>query len=259
MTASQASTSASGQQWEAESYARNARFVADLAAPVVELLKPRPGERILDLGCGDGALSLTIIASGAELTGIEPSPSLVAAARARGIHAVRGDGRALPFSHSFDAVFTNAVLHWILQADEVIRSVAGVLRPGGRFVGEFGGHGNVAAIVVALRAAARRHGLDESEVSPFFFPTPAEYAERLTRGGFEVDSIELIPRPTPLPTSIEGWLDTFRAPYFLALPDESRTLIRREIIDLLAPTLCDSQGNWTADYVRLRFSAHLRE
>lgn len=259
MTLSQASAPATSQQWQAESYARNARFVADMAAPVVELLKPRPGERILDVGCGDGALSLTIVAGGAELIGIEPSPSLVAAARAKGIHAVRGDARALPFSHCFDAVFTNAVLHWILQVDEVIRSVAGVLRPGGRFVGEFGGHGNVAAIVVAMRAVARKYGLDESEVSPWFFPTPSEYAERLTRGGFEIDSIELIPRPTPLPTSIEGWLDTFRAPYFLALPDESRSLIRQEIIDLLAPTLCDPQGNWTADYVRLRFSAHLKE
>lgn len=245
------------QQWNADFYARNARFVADLARPVVDLLNPRPGEEILDLGCGDGALSLTIAARGALITGIDPSPSLVAAARAAGLSAVRGDALVLPFTNCFDAVFTNAVLHWISKPDAVIASVAKALRPGGRFVGEFGGHGNVAAIVVALRATARRHGLDESQVSPWFYPTPAEYAERLKRGGFHVDYIELIPRPTPLPTGIEGWLDTFRAPFFETLPADKRAAIRREVIDLLAPSLCDSKGNWTADYVRLRFAAHL--
>lgn len=257
MTASTAPASAASQQWQAESYARNARFVADLARPVVDLLNPGPGEEILDLGCGDGALSLTIAARGARVTGIDPSPSLVAAAHAAGLVTVRGDATVLPFTNCFDAVFTNAVLHWISKPDAVIDSVAKALRPGGRFVGEFGGHGNVAAIVVALRATARRHGLDESQVSPWFYPTPAEYADRLTRGGFHVDTIELIPRPTPLPTGIEGWLDTFRAPFFQSLPSEKRASIRQEIIGLLAPSLCDSQGNWTADYVRLRFAAHL--
>jgi len=257
MTAAATQDAAPGQQWQADSYARNARFVADLAQPVVDLLNPRPGEDILDLGCGDGVLSLTIAARGANVTGIDPSPSLVAAARASGLAAVRGDATLLPFTHCFDAVFSNAVLHWISRPDAVIAGVAQALRPGGRFVGEFGGHGNVAAIVVALRAAARRHGLDESEVSPWFYPTPAEYAGRLTQGGFRVQYIELIPRPTPLPTGIEGWLDTFRAPFFQSLPSEKRAAIRQEIIDLLAPSLRDSQGNWTADYVRLRFAAHL--
>lgn len=257
MTANITTDATPSQQWQAESYARNARFVADLARPVVDLLNPRPGEEILDLGCGDGALSLTIAARGAIVTGIDPSPSLVTAAHTAGLVAVRGDALALPFINCFDAVFSNAVLHWISKPDAVIDSVAKALRPGGRFVGEFGGHGNVAAIVVALRATARRHGLDEAQVSPWFYPTPAEYKDRLTRGGFHVDSVELIPRPTPLPTGIEGWLETFRAPFFQSLPAEKRDAIRREIIDLLAPSLCDSQGNWTADYVRLRFAAHL--
>lgn len=257
MTATATRETAPGQQWQAESYARNARFVADLARPVVDLLDPKPGEDVLDLGCGDGVLSLTIADRGANVTGIDPSPSLVAAARASGLAVVRGDATQLPFTRCFDAVFSNAVLHWISSPDAVIAGVAQALRPGGRFVGEFGGHGNVAAIVVALRATARRHGLDESEISPWFFPTPAEYAGRLTQGGFRVQDIELIPRPTPLPTGIEGWLDTFRAPFFQSLPSEKRVAIRQEIIDLLTPTLCDSQGNWTADYVRLRFAAHL--
>jgi len=257
MTANDTPDAAPSQQWQAESYARNARFVADLAQPVVELLGARPGEEILDLGCGDGVLGLAIAARGATVTGIDPSPSLVAAARANGLAAIRGDATLLPFTHCFDAVFTNAVLHWISKPDAVIACVAQALRPGGRFVGEFGGHGNVAAVVVALRATARRYGLDETQVSPWFYPTPAEYADRLTRGGFRVEYIELIPRPTPLPTGIEGWLETFRAPFFQSLPDESRDSIRQEIIDLLAPSLCDSKGNWTADYVRLRFAAYM--
>jgi SAM-dependent methyltransferase len=245
------------QQWQAESYARNARFVADLAAPVVELLAPKPGEEILDLGCGDGVLSLRIAASGAKVAGIDSSPSLVAAAQAAGLDAVLGDAVAMSYTACFDAVFSNAVLHWITQPDAVIASVARALRPGGRFVGEFGGHGNVAAIIVALRATARKYGLDESQVAPWFYPTPEEYAARLKRGGFLVDQIELIPRPTPLPTGISGWLETFRAPFFRLLPDDRREAIRQEIIDLLAPTLRDQAGNWTADYVRLRFAAHL--
>lgn len=245
------------QQWHAESYARNARFVADLAAPVVALLAPKPGEDILDLGCGDGVLSLRIAESGARVTGIDPSPSLVAAAQAAGLDAVLGDGAALPYARRFDAVFSNAVLHWITDPDAVIASVARALRPGGRFVGEFGGHGNVAAIIVALRATARKYHLDESQVAPWFYPTPEEYAARLKRGGFHVDAIELIPRPTALPTGIAGWLETFRAPFFRLLPDDRREAIRQEIIDLLAPSLRDQVGNWTADYVRLRFAAHM--
>lgn len=245
------------QQWQAESYARNARFVADLAAPVVELLAPRPGEEILDLGCGDGVLSLRIAARGARVTGIDASPSLVSAAQAAGLDAMLGDGAALPYTKCFDAVFSNAVLHWITVPDAVIASVARALRPGGRFVGEFGGHGNVAAIIVALRATARKYGIDESQVAPWFYPTPEEYAARLKRGGFHVDTIELIPRPTALPTGISGWLETFRAPFFRLLPDDRREAVRQEIIDLLAPSLRDQAGNWTADYVRLRFAAHL--
>lgn len=259
MTKSAESGSPVTQQWQAEGYARHARFVANLAHPVVDLLAPKPGEKILDLGCGDGALSLVIAERGATVKGIDSSSALLAAAQAAGLSAILGDAVALPFNKAFDAVFSNAVLHWVLDAEAAIASVARALRPGGRFVGEFGGHGNVAAIIVALRAVARKYGLDESQVSPWFFPTPAEYTALLERGGFQVDYIELIPRPTPLPTGIAGWLETFRGPYFAVLAAESRTAIRQEVIDLLAPVLRDTKGNWTADYVRLRFAAHLVE
>src|SRR5688500_15143750 len=146
------STIKEAQSWSAEGYARNARFVADLGQPVLELLAPQPGERILDLGCGDGALTTKLVAAGATVVGGDASAELVAAAQALGLDARIADGQALAFEAEFDAVFSNAALHWMKQPDAVIAGVRRALKPGGRFVGEFGGHGNVAAIVTALVA-----------------------------------------------------------------------------------------------------------
>ena len=130
-----------GQAWDRLAYAQNARFVADLGAPVLDLLAPRPGERILDLGCGDGALTHRIATAGAHVVGCDASPALLAAAAARGLPVHLADGRALPFSNEFDAVFSNAALHWMRHPEAVVAGVRRALRPGGRFVGEFGGHG----------------------------------------------------------------------------------------------------------------------
>ncbi|HET8727589.1 MAG TPA: class I SAM-dependent methyltransferase, partial [Alphaproteobacteria bacterium] len=186
------------QTWEAERYARNARFVADLGQPAVELLAPRPGERILDLGCGDGALTAKLRDLGAQTVGADSSPDLIAAARALGLDARLVDGENLSFDAEFDAVFSNAALHWMRNADAVIAGVARALKPGGRFVGEFGGHGNVAAITVALLAVLARRGIDGAALSPWYFPTAEAYREKLESHGFAVDEIRLIPRPTPL-------------------------------------------------------------
>ena len=140
------------QTWDAEGYDKNARFVSDLGGAVLNMLAPKPGERILDLGCGDGALTEKIAALGAEVIGIDTSPELLAAAANRGLDVCKMDGRNLDFDTPFDAVFSNAVLHWINEPDQVISSVWNVLKPGGRVVAEFGGHGNVAALVTAMRA-----------------------------------------------------------------------------------------------------------
>ncbi|MBW8726144.1 MAG: methyltransferase domain-containing protein [Inquilinus limosus] len=251
------STIKEAQTWSAEGYARNARFVADLGQPVLELLAPRPGERILDLGCGDGALTVKLVAAGATVVGADASAELVAAARALGLDARIADGQALAFDAEFDAVFSNAALHWMRQPDAVIAGVRRALKPGGRFVGEFGGHGNVAAIVTALVAALNAHGLDGAARVPWFFPTPAEYAAKLEAQGFRVDSIALVPRPTPLPTGMRGWLDTFANPLLDGIDTAARGPILDEVQALLAPSLRDQAGNWTADYVRLRFAATL--
>ncbi len=241
--------------WKAELYARNARFVSDLGAPVVDLLAPRPGERILDLGCGDGALTEKLTAAGADVVGVDASPDMVEAARARGIEARVMRAEELEFENEFDAVFSNATLHWIPRAGPVIAGVARALRPGGRFVGEFGGHGNVAAFSVALRAVLDRRGAGLAGGSPWYNPTVAEYRGKLEAGGFDVNTIELFPRPTVLPTGIEDWIDTFAAFFFDSLPEGERPAARREVVDLLATQLRDEAGNWTVDYVRLRFAA----
>jgi SAM-dependent methyltransferase len=244
-------------EWQATQYAENARFVSDLGAPVLDLLAPRPGERILDLGCGDGALTEKIAAAGAEVLGVDSSRSMVESARGRGIDARLADIRQLSFSSEFDAVFSNAALHWVREADTAIAGVRRALRRGGRFVGEFGGHANIAAVVVALLAALRVRGIDGRRYLPWYFPTAAEYDAELTKQGFVVEQIMLVPRPTFAPTGIEGWLDTFAGPVLQAAGREEAAAVRNEVVTLLRPALCDTAGNWTVDYVRLRFSARL--
>jgi SAM-dependent methyltransferase len=250
-------TETGNQTWEAERYAINARFVADLGMPVVDLLAPQPGERILDLGCGDGALTEKLVAAGCAVIGVDSAPAMVEAARARGLDARVMDGQNLAFKAEFDAVFSNAALHWMRDADGVIAGVRRALRPGGRFVGELGGHGNVATIIVALLAVLARHSVDGRAVIPWFFPTRDSYAAKLCAHGFVIDRIELIPRPTQLPTDMAGWLDTFAESFFARLNADRRAVARSQVLELLEPCLCDEQGRWTADYVRLRFAARL--
>lgn len=242
-------------QWNAQKYDQNARFVSDLGMPVVDLLAPAAGEHILDLGCGDGVLTAKLKTYGCAVVGIDPSDNFVQAAMALGVDACRGDARRLEFQEQFDAVFSNAVLHWIPEAQSVAEGVYRALKPNGRFVGEFGGHGNIAAIMTSLVATLRRHGVHLEEKLGWYYPTVAEYRSVLERAGFSVDSIELIPRPTPLPTGMIGWLQTFRGSYLREKLGERADSALQEIVENLKFALRDSSGNWTADYVRLRFRA----
>jgi SAM-dependent methyltransferase len=243
------------QTWDPDSYARNARFVSDLGAPVVELLAPMPGERILDLGCGDGALTAKLVALGCEVVGVDASAAQIEAARRIGLDARVGDGNLLAFDAEFDAVFSNAAIHWMNRPDDVIAGVSRALRAGGRFVGEFGGHGCVEKIKRALIASLKRRGIDGERLNPWYFPTVEDYSARLLRGGFAIRYIALIPRPTPLPTEINGWLETFAQSFLAPLEARDRAAFIDEVRESLRPDLCDARGNWFADYVRLRFAA----
>jgi trans-aconitate methyltransferase len=245
------------QTWDPLAYGRNGAFVHELAGGVLEWLNPEPGEYILDLGCGDGQLTQRITDSGAHVLGTDASPEMVAAARGRGIEAEQAKAEELPFRDgTFDAAFSNAVLHWVRDQDAMLTQVHRVLKPGGRFVAEMGGHGNIAAIHVALMAILERHGFGDREKGVNYYPTPNSYTERLKQHGFRVEQMALIPRPTKLPESgMEGWLRTFRRGVLEGLPEDTREAVIKEIVQLLAPALRDEGGNWIADYVRLRFVA----
>lgn len=243
------------QQWDPATYARNARFVSDLGAGVFDLLAPQPGERVLDLGCGDGALTEKLVAAGCRVIAIDSSVEQIGAARARGLDARRGRAETLPFNAEFDAVFSNAVLHWIPDAAVVIASVHRALKPGGRFVAEFGGAGCVQTVRLALVDAANRRGLDGAALDPWFFPTDGRYRALLEAQGFIVRTIALFPRPTPLPGDITDWLETFAQPFLRAVPDTDRPAFIQDVRGAVQPTLFDPVRGWSADYVRLRFAA----
>jgi len=245
----------SPQTWDPHTYAKNARFVSDLGSPVLELLAPQPGERILDLGCGDGVLTKKIANLGCVVVGVDSSAAQVEAARKLDLDVHVFDGEDLPYREEFDAVFSNAVLHWIRRADAMLESVYRALRPGGRFVAECGGYGCVNKIRTALVQALDRRGVDGESRVPWYFPTPGDYATRLERAGFRVDSIALIPRPTPLPGDITGFLETFGQSFMAGLTDKAGEDYIEEVREVLRPQLVNEEGVWVADYVRLRFLA----
>jgi len=243
------------QEWNANQYAENVRFVSELGGGVLDLLDPQVGERILDLGCGDGPLTVELAKRGCEVLGVDGSADMVEAAQRLGVDARVMDGQALTFEDDFDAVFSNAALHWMTDYDAVLRGVRRALRPGGRFVAEFGGGNNVATIVSALSVELEVRGHCAGNFNPWYFPEPDAYAALLDEHDFEVRHMELFERPTPLPGDVIGWLETFAQNFMAPIDAQDRGAYLRAVKDRLKPALCDAQERWTADYVRLRFAA----
>ncbi len=253
------------KSWSPERYRRDAGFISRLGEPVLELLAPRAGERILDLGCGDGALMEKIAARGCAVVGVDASPEMVAAARRRGLDARLARAEMLAFSREFDAAFSNAALHWMagrpaagrpLTVAPVLDGVFRALRPGGRFAGELGGEGNVAAVYDALAAALRR--FDPAAPHPasgLYFPSAEAFRAALEDAGFAVERCELFPRPTPLPQGILAWYEVFAAEWLARIPAAARAADYAELEDRLRPRLYQPKHGWWADYVRLRFLA----
>jgi trans-aconitate methyltransferase len=241
--------------WNPENYSKNARFVSNLGEPLLQLLDAQPGELILDLGCGDGALTEKIAGYGCAVIGADSSFPQLKAAKDRGLNVAVMDGHQFSFRRKFDAVFTNAALHWMKRPELVVAGVASSLKPAGRFIGEFGGEGNVAKIHSALHAVLRRHAIDPTPIDPWYYPSPEEYSKLLSKAGFIVTYIELIPRPTKLPGDILDWLEIFAQPFTQALAEPKRLSFLKEVRNELATSLRDGDGNWFADYIRLRFKA----
>ncbi len=221
---------------------------------MLDLLNPKSGERILDLGCGDGALTRDIEKSGASVHGVDSSQSMIEVAKKRGLSSEVMSGDNLLFDNEFDAVFSNAALHWMTNKDSVLCGVANSLKPNGRFVGEFGGQGNVGTLVDAMNRVFKHHAEFGKFNNPWYFPSVEEYQQKLQNHGFHVHYIELIPRPTPLDSGVEEWLKIFSNGITKNLNQEQKSKFLNEVINLVEPHLFN-EGKWVADYVRLRFCA----
>jgi len=248
-------------RWSPADYAQNAGFVPALGAAALALLDPRSGEFVLDIGCGDGTLTQQITASGAKAIGLDASPEMVEAARAKGVDAFVADAQALDLEAQagrfgqFDAAFSNAALHWMLDPAAVARGVFGLLRSGGRFVGEMGGEGNVKILRRGIREELTERGYQVPAEDPQWYASAPDFERVYLEAGFVDVEANLIERPTPLPTGISGWVKTFRTGWMdvAGVAPEDREEVAQAIERRLTPELQREDGSFYADYVRLRF------
>lgn len=241
--------------WNAEQYEGRHSYVWQFGGSLLELLQPRPGERILDLGCGTGQLTGDIAATGAQVVGLDSSPEMLGQAHQNYPHLkfVLADATSFRFDEPFDAVFSNAALHWVKNAGAAVGSIAAALRPGGRFVAEFGGKGNIASIMGALDAV---FGAAAEERCPWWFPGIGEYASLLERHGLEVRQASLFDRPTPIEGEhgMEDWIQMFCSSYLRDISADGAKEKIREVVAYLRPKLY-REGVWMLDYRRLRVAA----
>ena len=244
-----------GPLWTAARYQEFGRFVSEEGRLILDWLDPQRGERILDAGCGDGALTVELMKRGADVVGIERAPNMVEAAREAGVDVREMDLLALDERAAYEAIFSNAVLHWIEEWPALLGCFYQALRPKGRLVVECGGFGNIAAIRTAIRAVAVRQGVETKATGERYLTTD-EASVLLQEAGFEVKRLELVPRPTLLEKGLAGWLRVFREPFLLQFMEgPHRDEVIEEVLGLLQPVLQTPQGVWYADYVRLRFVA----
>jgi trans-aconitate methyltransferase len=237
----------STSKWNAVDYARVGGFVSELGAAALDLLDPQPGERILDVGCGEGALTRKIVDRGAIVLGVDNSPEMVEAARAAGIDALLLNAADMQFFAEFDAAFSNATLHWVLEKEQAARAIFRALKPGGRFAGEMGGEGNLASLREALDEEMIIRGYAPPVEASNWYASPHEFASVYEAAGFTQIDARLIERPTTVEHGIAKWVTTFRRGWLdrAGVPEEERA----EIGDAVANRIETS----VADYVRLRF------
>lgn len=246
-------------RWNTTLYESNHAFVWQFGEDLLKLLSPQPGERILDLGCGTGQLTAKIALAGAEVMGIDRDPQMIEKASLNYPHIQFAVADARNFHvQPVDAVFSNAVLHWIPEPDAVVRCIKQALKPGGRFVAEFGGKGNIKAIATAIESVLEASGYATPQTIPWYFPSIGEYATVLEQQGFDVIYAVLFDRPTPLEHSDAGmanWIQMF-ASRFLTGSEEQQTQVIQAVEQRLKPTLYQD-GKWWADYRRIRVVAQI--
>jgi trans-aconitate methyltransferase len=240
--------------WDTVLYENKHAFVWQYGEDLLQLLNPQRGEQILDLGCGTGQLTEKIRNFGAEVMGIDDAPTMIKKAKHNYPHLKFdvGDAKSFQVEKPLDAVFSNAVLHWIPEAEAVIGCVHQALKVGGRFIAEFGGKGNVQEITTAIAFALNSMGVEKQ--SPWYFPSIGEYASLLENQGFEVRYATLFPRPTPLAEGDAGmrnWIQMFAGSFLLGLSQEEQKRVIQIAEERLKPSLY-SDGSWTADYRRIR-------
>ena len=242
-------------KWNADKYKKHADFVSNLAFPVIELLNPKENEKILDLGCGDGTLAVEIEKFNAQVIAVDLSESMVAKTQERGIPAYVMSATELTFKNEFDAVFSNAVLHWIKDADTSIKKIYRSLKPKGRFIAEFGGYGNIKFLTDAMQKVFNQHKEFGTFNNPWNFPKDSDYKQLLEDNGFNIEYIELIPRPTKI-DDISNWLDIFANGIISHLTQEQQSVFKQEVREILKPKIYSERDGWVADYVRLRLKAY---
>lgn len=253
--ASSSSTRSTGQVWNAERYARDAQFVVDMGADLLTWLKPVAGERILDVGCGEGSLTQKLVDQGALVTAVDSSSEQIALAQKNGLHALVMDAAKLTFTSEFDAVFSNAAYHWVEDIEGAISSAWRALKPGGRLVAEFGGAGNIQSILAALDTVFSRHGLDMQAYLPWHFRSPELWSNWLREAGFIDVEYHHYARPTPINQDITGWLELMAGDFLNPQPPELQIILLNELREALRPALHDDVRGWWVDYVRLRVKA----
>jgi len=238
---------ASTSKWNAADYARVGSFVAELGGAALDLLDPQPGERILDVGCGEGTLTKKIIERGATVLGVDNSAEMIAAAQAKGVDAVLMAAEDIPFSAEFDAAFSNATLHWVLEKEQAARGIFRALKSGGRFAGEMGGEGNLTKLREALDEELIIRGYGPPVDASNWYASPDEFARVYEAAGFRQVDARLIERPTPIEHGVAAWITTFRKGWLdrARVPEPERADIGAAVADRV--------GTNIADYVRLRF------
>lgn len=250
-----------GQHWDATLYDTAHSYVWRYGEGILGILEAQPGERVLDLGSGTGHLTARIAESGASVVGLDASAEMVEQARQAypQIDFIHADASDFSFNDPFDAVFSNATLHWVKRADEAIISIAACLKRGGRFVAEFGGRGNCKGVVGALQSARDANGFDLviGDAYPWFFPGIAQYAVMLEKHGLEVTMAQLFDRPTPQDggeAGLRSWYQMFAAAFLEDLPPEKREAVIADAENRAREKHFRS-GTWYVDYRRLRVVA----